>query len=281
MDTRTTPSPTPRRPPVMPTEVPRHWFAGRALQTHIANGVNLLFPAGERFFVRSVRHYVDRIEDPELRAQVRGFIGQEAWHAQAHEAFFRLLEAQGYRLDGFLSIYQRLAFGFIERLATPKLRLAVTAAAEHYTALLADSALRDGIFALAHEGPRDLLLWHAAEEIEHKHVAYDVLRGVDDSYALRVAGLAVATALLAGFWAAATVMLLRQDGRSLAELREDRLAFPRRDRVIRRVFSRGIRSYLRRDFHPRQDDNYDLARAYIERRGMVPAAAAAPAPASA
>ena len=66
-------------------------IGGHALATHVVNGVNLLFPAGERFFVRSVRHFLDAVEDPALRAQVRGFAGQEGWHAQAHEAFFRVL----------------------------------------------------------------------------------------------------------------------------------------------------------------------------------------------
>jgi predicted metal-dependent hydrolase len=43
----------------------------------------------------------------------------------------------------------------------------------------------------------------------------------------------------------------------------------------RSVFGRGIREYLRRDFHPRQNDNYELARAYLEQAGYEPAPAAA------
>jgi hypothetical protein len=72
------------RPPIAPrsgprefADVPKHWFAGLAVPTQISNGVNLLFPAGERFFVRSVYHYLERIEDPALRAAIKGFGGQE------------------------------------------------------------------------------------------------------------------------------------------------------------------------------------------------------------
>ncbi len=36
--------------------VPRKWFFDSELPTHVANGLSLLFPAGERFFIRSVRH---------------------------------------------------------------------------------------------------------------------------------------------------------------------------------------------------------------------------------
>lgn len=54
------------------SQVPRHWAAGSAVATAISNGVNMLFPHGERFFVRSVKYFLDRIEDPVLRAQVKG-----------------------------------------------------------------------------------------------------------------------------------------------------------------------------------------------------------------
>jgi predicted metal-dependent hydrolase len=37
-----------------------------------------------------------------------------------------------------------------------------------------------------------LLVWHAAEEVEHKAVAYEVFQAVHGGYAMRVAGLAAA-----------------------------------------------------------------------------------------
>ena len=46
-----------------------------------------MFPDGEDFFVRSVRHFRDQIADPELKRQVAGFIGQEAMHGREHRAF--------------------------------------------------------------------------------------------------------------------------------------------------------------------------------------------------
>ena len=59
-------APLPIRPRAAPVRfdapIPAHWFGGIAVATHIVNGVNLLFPAGERFFVRSVRHYLDQIK---------------------------------------------------------------------------------------------------------------------------------------------------------------------------------------------------------------------------
>ena len=67
------------------SDVPKHWFHGSAQATHASNGMHLLFPEGERFFIRSVRHYLDRVHDPALRRRVSGFFAQEALHGNAHD----------------------------------------------------------------------------------------------------------------------------------------------------------------------------------------------------
>jgi uncharacterized protein len=255
----------PRPAPVTFDEpIPRHWFGGIAIATHVANGVNLLFPAGERFFIRSVRRYLDRVEDPALLEQIKGFFGQEGRHAGAHERFFEVLEAQGYQIRRFLSFYEWFCYDVLENNLPRSLSLAVTVALEHFTAILAEDALSDDILTHAHPTVQKLLLWHAAEEIEHKSVAFDVLKQVNPSYALRMAGLAVAALSLGGFWVAATLMLLSQDRRrgDRGALRAFR-AMKRKGSISRRVFYCGIREYIRRDFHPSQNDNYHLAKEYL------------------
>ncbi len=306
---------TPRDLDVDFEPVPRHWLAGSAAATAVANGVNLLFPDGERFFVRSVKHYLDRISDPELRAQIKGFFGQEGRHAREHERWSAILRRQGFEIDRFLTAYQQIT-RWIEARTSPELHLAVTAACEHFTATLAEGALRGPMLDAAAPELRALLAWHAAEEIEHKAVAYDVLQEVDPSYRLRVRGLALATVLLGGFWLWAATVLLRQDGlrwpAALRELRalrrgggkravpvkrasggaegEDARGVPVKrasggaegedaraviDPVIRRVFLRGIREYLRPGFHPAQIRNETLAAAWFAARGItLPEAAA-------
>ena len=248
--------------------IPRHWFAGNAAATAVSNGINLLFPHGERFFVRSVKYFLDRIDDPALRDQIKGFFGQEGRHARAHDDLNAILRAQGYEIDRFLASYVRLS-SWIERRTPPKLRLAVTAASEHFTAILAEGAFTQHVLDACDPRMQQLLGWHAAEEIEHKAVAYDVLQKIDPSYALRLAGLVYATVMLGGFWLWGATMLLRQDGLTwLSGIRTMR-ELPRRDPVIRRVFGRGIRQYLRRDFHPSQNHDEDLAAAWFAARGLA------------
>ena len=263
--------PRPRSSPVTFEEgIPRRWLADLAVPSHIVNGVNLLFPAGERFFVRSVHHYLAQIEDPTLREQVKGFFGQEGRHAQAHERFFEVMESQEYEIKEFLATYERLMYGLVEPRVSPELRLAVTVALEHYTAIMAENVFRDGLLDTAHPTMKGLLLWHAAEEIEHRSVAFDVLKAVAPSYRLRMAGLAMATVALGGFWIAATGTLLQQD-RKRGE-RGDIRAFRKADRrrtIAQRVFLRGIREYIRRDFHPSQNDVDGLARDYLTSLGIA------------
>ena len=254
------------RPRVMGFEfdeqrIPRHWVAGAAVPTQMANALHLIFPMGERFFVRSVRHFAAQIEDPQLRAQIKGFYAQEGRHAHEHERVFVMLERQGYQVKPFLALYKKIAYDWIEKVSPAKLRLAATSALEHYTAIMAENALEHDLLERMHPDMQALLAWHACEEIEHKAVAYDVLQAVAPSYALRAAGMFMATTTLIGFWVMGSVMLLRQEeGLTLREgLRQLRAAMTANP-LGRRVFARGIREYLRRDFHPWQTNNLALAR---------------------
>jgi predicted metal-dependent hydrolase len=260
-------NPTPRDLDVDFSQVPRHWMSNSATATAIANGVNLLFPHGERFFIRSVKHFFDQIHDPALRAAIKGFFGQEGRHAHAHDRFNAILRVQGFEIDRFLTRYKRLS-AWLEAHTPPKLNLAVTAAAEHFTAILAEGAFTRNLLDNAAPEMRELLAWHAAEEIEHKAVAFDVLQRIDPSYALRMLGLAYATATLGGFWLWGAVALMRQERLGLRRVRRDIAKIPAGDRVIRRVFLRGIRQYVARDFHPSHNATERIAAEWMAARGM-------------
>ncbi len=262
--------PTVRELDVDLTTVPRHWMAGSPVATAISNGINLLFPHGERFFVRSVNHYLGEIKEPALRAQVLAFFKQEGHHAKAHDTFNEVMRAQGFAIDGFLTRYKKIS-SWLEARLPAKLNLAGTAAAEHYTAILAHGAFTKGMLDATAPGMRELLAWHAAEEIEHKAVAFDVLQEVDPSYLLRIAGLAYATVMLGVFWAWAARTLLQQEGIGLRALRRELLSMrrePGHEPIIKSVFLAGIRQYIRRDFHPRHVANEHLAAEWFASHGM-------------
>lgn len=254
--------------PFATSDIPRWWLHENPVLTQVANGLNLLFPPGERFFIRSVKHYLDRIEDPDLRARVKGFFGQEGRHGHEHERYNRILEQQGYDIQRFLRLYERVAFGMIEPRFPPILRLSATVALEHFTASMAEMALTTSFLDGAHPTMRQLLRWHAAEEIEHKAVAFDVLREVDPRYSVRVAGLAIATSQLLGWWMVATAMLMAQENLTREERRRwrdegERVRIASEGRERMKLFRRAILDYLRPSFHPDDRDDYHLARDYL------------------
>jgi uncharacterized protein len=252
--------------------IPRYWVADAAVPTHMGNALHLIFPMGERFFVRSVKRFADQIDDPVLKAQIKGFYGQEGRHAHEHEKVFLWMERQGLDIRRFLALYKKIAYQGIERHAPAKLSLATTAALEHYTAIMAENALEHNLLERAHPGMREMLMWHACEEIEHKAVAFDVLQKVDASYPLRVAGMIMATTTLLGFWFLGAAMLLRQEkGLTLREILRQLRAAMQANPLGRRVFARGLREYLRPSFHPWQTDNLALARMHLDRIGKAAA----------
>lgn len=258
--------------PFADSAIPRWWLYGNPILTHLANGLNLLFPLGEQFFIRSVKHYLDDIEDPALRARVKAFFGQEGRHGHEHHRYNQVLESQGLELQRFLSFYERVAFGMLAPRFPPNVQLSVTVALEHFTASLAENALTNRFLDGAHPLMARLLRWHAAEEIEHKSVAFDVLKSVDPRYSVRMIGLAIATSQLLGWWAVATATLMAQEDLSAGEREEwkQKAESLRLSNVVEsrfQVFKRAILDYMRPDFHPDDRDDYHLARQYLESIG--------------
>lgn len=242
--------------------VGRHYVGDSAVASHVVNGVCMLFPAGERFFIRSVQHYARRLPDGANTADIRAFMAQEAQHGLAHEAFFAVLREQGYPIETFLAWYERVAHDKIETRQPPWLRLSVTVALEHLTASLAHAALADGLLDHVQPQVAAMLKWHAAEEIEHKAVAFDVFQAVDGSYVHRVAGMAFALVSLTTFSALAARPLLRRDRQQRAwqPLRDWRRDAGEVGYLLRRAgVRRAVATYLRPGFHPNDCADRELA----------------------
>ena len=150
---------------------PRWWHGGRAAPTALYNALSATFPLGEAFFVESVRKFRDGAPEP-LASDIRAFTQQEVIHSREHLAFNRRAADSGYELGRLEQrVRERLA---LTKLKPPVVSLAATMALEHFTAILAHELLADPRhLAGADAETAALWRWHAAEEIEHKGVAYD------------------------------------------------------------------------------------------------------------
>lgn len=240
----------------MEAPIPRHWCAGDAFRTALFNALSMSFPVGEQFFIDSVRKGWQALppdQQERFRAEVQGFIGQEATHRRLHTLYNQHLERLGLKNDWEARACERL-----KMMESVEVRhwLAITAANEHFTAILSDWLLRNPD-VLGDRDPRlkTLWLWHSAEESEHKSTAFDLYRalGGDDEWRLRWFRRVTVFFLVDAL--RQTLRNLRKDGtlwkwstwQSAA-----RTLFGRRGLV--RQTHRPWREYLRADFHPSQQD---------------------------
>ncbi|MUM35469.1 metal-dependent hydrolase, partial [Mycolicibacterium sp. CBMA 361] len=124
---------------------PMSWIPGHPVSSHLVNLLNIMLPAGERWFVEVFNEALPLIKDPKLAEDVRGFIGQEAMHAEAHDTVMH-----DYMIDSGLDVaplLDQVEFVFGKVLAPTKTtsprrrmnhlieRLWLIAAIEHFTAV--------------------------------------------------------------------------------------------------------------------------------------------------
>src|SRR5256714_13040092 len=103
--------------------------------SHILAVLSSVFPDGEDYFVRSVEAVRDRIEDPRLRADVEGFIGQESMHGREHRTLNERLAELGYPTRA-IGTYVRKLTSLRERLPSERANPAATPGLQHCPATL-------------------------------------------------------------------------------------------------------------------------------------------------
>ena len=149
----------------------RWWLNGDPYATAFYNALSVTFPKGEAFFCESVRAFREGTP-PKLAAEIQAFIKQEVIHSREHVAFNRHVVDQGYDVGLLEDDVQRSLA--LTKGRHPIGNLAATMALEHFTAILAHELIAHGPHLDGGERQAVALWrWHAAEEIEHKGVAYD------------------------------------------------------------------------------------------------------------
>lgn len=285
-------------------QTPLHWIPDDPFATHLINGINLLLPAGELWFCRVYNKALPLISDPGLRADVEGFIRQEAVHSRAHSrAEQQFLQAHGMSTNEFRQRAEWLFEHFlgnapfgINALQQPLLekrwlifRVGVIAAIEHFTGLLGQWAMDNKSWDKADPVMADLFRWHLAEEVEHRTVAFDLFEHLCETqlgfYVSRQALMAIVFPIF--------VYALAEGARSLARQDKDRYSrwLARRslarmllelERVGRRTENvptfgfllAGTLRWISPKFHPITEGNTQQALDYLARSPAARAATA-------
>ena len=240
---------------------------GEILLSYYFALMSAAFPAGEDFFVRSVRHFRDQVTDPQLRDQVRSFLGQETIHARQHEGLNVRLAELGYPVD-LVTRVGRKVVAFRSRSMSPESCLAQTAAAEHVTATLAEIFLSDpeARNCLADETVLGILMWHALEEAEHKAVAFDVYRSIGGSERRRIKTAKVmrTTAIINPILALTLALIFEPAIRRPSVLLRNVRSFRASPISGKNVMDR-LKLYERTGFHPNDIDTTHLLEEWRER----------------
>src|SRR4051812_23143671 len=249
--------------------LPKYFAAnGDVVMSHILTVLSSTFPDGEDFFVRSVKAARDQITDPKLLSDVDGFVGQEEMHGREHRVLNEHLAELGYPTRG-ISTYVRGLYWVRERIQTKRVNLAFTAALEHYTATLAEllltsDAARD---AIGSRGARDILLWHALEESEHKAVAFDVYQAMGGTERMRMVVMGLTHLLFIFETSVMALVSLAKDPyvrRHPLQLARSIARLPRSPFLSMRAL-RMLAQYNQRGFHPTDRDTADLIAEWRQR----------------
>jgi predicted metal-dependent hydrolase len=240
----------------MEQPIARHWCGGDAFRTAMFNALSMSFPVGEQFFIDAVRNGFKALppeRQEQFRAEVQGFVGQEATHRRVHALYNRHLDKLGLQNEWAPRSVER--FKLLEG-QDPRHWLGITAANEHFTAIFADFLLHNpDLLGEQDARLRTLWLWHSAEESEHKSTAFDLYQAMGGSHEWRIRWMRRVTTIFLMDTLRQTVNNLHHDG-TLWQWSTWKSAatylFGKRGLV--RLTYRPWREYFRRDFHPRQQD---------------------------
>ena len=268
-------------------EVPEYWMNGSAGLTHFMTALSALCPAGEKFFidsVRAVRQHPAVKNNEALQKEISGFIGQEAMHTHEHAGFNASAEKYGHnvsRLEKYTDIviqsFRKTAafagkpFGVSQQM----IDLIGTTALEHFTATIASELLRNQHIQelMTDETMKTMWLWHAIEENEHKAVAYDVFEAVFGqgikAYAVRTGGLALAMVILFFVQSYFVMRLLKDDEKlNLQSLRDIYTYGYSPSKGIITGMGKEMLAYFKPGFHPNDLDTVDLLNVWKAKLGF-------------
>ena len=190
-----------------------------------ANAISLLMPHAEPYVVATVRKAIDDLheQDPELAAAAQAYAAQEAQHHGQHRRFNDHLVARYPHLRRQDRAW-RWMFGRLRDRST-RFGLAFAAGFEAIAFVSArwvdqhQHLLRD-----AEPTAATMFLWHLAEEVEHKEVAYDVYEASGGGRLRYAWAMTVAAVLLAGAALCGSLTMLRAEKRLFSPVAHLRLA---------------------------------------------------------
>lgn len=245
---------------VLPDDLTVYWYNNNPLITSFFEALSVLLPDGERFLIATLREAQTQISNGQLKQEISGFIGQEAHHSQAHRMFNSAYQRFGVDLPSMEIDFKNKVIEPLAKLTLAE-KLAFGAAIEHFTAIFGEHVLRNQV-ALANvpDVLSAFIVWHAAEELEHKSVVFDAFQVISQAdFKLRRRMFVKAMSVLVASLSKYQRLILKQSNYQPSwPVRKQAAQYFMGTQGLLSTNMSKVWDYLKADFHPSQHAHGDL-----------------------
>ena len=182
-----------------PDDIP-FWFNSRNAEASlIANGLSMMAPAFERYFIRAIRDAMPRIRSAAVREEADLFCRQEGQHARTHIEHQAMLLRRHPPLEAVRDEIDR-SYAALYQDESTDFALAYATTIELGFKPMAKFLVNNRRILFADGDPRitALVLWHFVEEFEHRSAMYNVYQDVVGDYLFRLRSIRRTRAHVAG-----------------------------------------------------------------------------------
>tara|TARA_R110000824_G_scaffold118960_15_gene272368 strand:- start:63123 stop:63977 length:855 start_codon:yes stop_codon:yes gene_type:complete len=185
-----------RRPPFAYTRNRiMHWNAAKPEFSQIVNAASLSMPYLEPYLIATMRKARPLVTDPQLARDIDLYCGQESAHYRQHMLYNEEIRAAS--TAPVRDIEKLLAddYASMGKHRSLRFNLAYAEGFESMALAIGQTLIEDRVYYFGHadSAVASLVLWHFAEEIEHKNVTFDVFENISGSHFWRAIGLVYAT----------------------------------------------------------------------------------------
>jgi uncharacterized protein len=215
------------------------------------NGYSVVIPYVEHYLNKVMREVKDNhcADNPSLAGDLGVFIQQEAAHARTHVQFNKRMYEAGY--EGLKPLVEQLVAELKEQREKRSLAFNTAYCAGFESIATYDSRYLfeecDEYFEGADPHGANLLLWHVAEEFEHRAVCHNAFAAVSGNYFMRIYGLLYAFWHVGGTFVRAEQLILEHHFKGMTEQERRRSSARSKSlfwRQLRYVAPRMLRIFL-------------------------------------
>ena len=249
------------------------WIPNAPFEANLYHAISLILPRYEQKMLEFTTGIGMPPADHPLYPDMVQFVQQEAAHKRVHTKYNQQLVISGYKID-IVTVIADLNAYIITNFTTNAFKIGVCVAGEHLTGIISVyyESEYNKYLSNSNKNIREIWHWHAIEELEHSQAMFDFFRYHNYSYPTRILSY-----LASSFWLINPMLILGIIVLSI----QDRSIFTKKfwkntaytlfsQHGLFRQFIKGSVQYLRKDFHPSENDFSQYVEAYDKSRAAKP-----------